>query len=198
MDVLLWGICLAALGLGLYAWRRMSALSEELQHLKRGQYYTDNRLKRIPEELHEAVDPLRLHMAALAAGMSVGPDLIRAGRRYRDISTEETLRLIEERPTGDALFVDVRTPREYAAKHVAGARLLPYEELEARYRSDIPENVNKVFIYCGSGERSRLACDFLSRKGYTNLYNIQDGMQAWHGITEGEGEVKFIHFEGKR
>ncbi|MES4787195.1 MAG: hypothetical protein C4294_16800, partial [Nitrospiraceae bacterium] len=70
-----------------------------------------------------------------------------------------------------------------------------FDELEARYKTEIPETMEKVFVYCAGGERSRLACDFLSRQGYTNLYNVQDGMQGWRGPTEGEGEIKFIQFE---
>jgi rhodanese-related sulfurtransferase len=35
----------------------------------------------------------------------------------------------------------------------------------------------------------------LGRAGYTNLYNVQDGLQAWRGPTDGEGELTFIKLE---
>ena len=50
-------------------------------------------------------------------------------------------------------------------------------------------------MYCMGGDRSRMACDFLSLKGYTNLYNVSDGLQGWRGSTEGEGEINVIQIE---
>ncbi len=201
MEAVLWVLCLSALAIGLFVLRRTLSLTKELKQLKRNQYYTENRLKRFPEELHEAVQPLRLQLATVVEGRPVSPDLILSGRLYADISAEEAQRIIEQErgsQSDHVLLVDVRTSKEYTAKHAAGAKLVPFEELEVRYKSDIPEMADKIFVYCMNGDRSRLACDFLSRKGYTNLYNVQDGLRGWRGPTEGEGEVKFIQFERRR
>jgi rhodanese-related sulfurtransferase len=48
------------------------------------------------------------------------------------------------------------------------------------------------------GERSRSACDFLSRRGYPNLYNIREGLQGWQGNVEGEGEMRLVQIEPVR
>ena len=200
MEGWLWVICLSALALGLLAMRRVFSLKQDLQELKRQHYYAETRLKRVPEELHEAVHPLQLQMAALADGRRVPAELILSGRLYQDVPAEKAQHILEGEggPSEHVLLVDVRTPREYAAKHAAGARSVPFEELEARYRHDVPDTAEKIFVYCANGERSRLACDLLGRKGYTNLYNIHDGMLGWRGLTEGEGELKFIRFEPRR
>ncbi|MGH7232930.1 MAG: rhodanese-like domain-containing protein [Nitrospiraceae bacterium] len=201
MEGWLWVLCLSALAAGLFALQRCFALRRDLTQLKRTQYYIENRLKRVPEELHDAVQPLRLQVATLADNRPVSPDLILSGRLYLDVSAEETRRILEGEggPQPDhVVLVDVRTPREYAVKHAAGAKSVPFEELEKRCQSEIPQTAEKVFVYCSSGDRSRSACDFLSRKGYANLYNIQDGMQGWRGLTEGEGEVTFIQFQPRR
>lgn len=195
MEVLLWVGAVVGIALAWLAARRVSKLTKDVAHLKRDQYYTDSRLKRIPEEIREAVEPLRLHVARIAAGGRVHPEMILHGRLYQDVSADEAQRVVEraaEQTPGTVLVVDVRTPKEYAVKRVVGAKLVPFEELETRYKSDIPETAEKVFVYCMGGERSRSACDFLSRKGYTNLYNIRDGIQAWHGAMEGEGELSLI------
>jgi len=201
MEGLLWTLGLTGLAVGLFAVRRSFVLARELKQLKRDQYYAESRLKRFPEELRETVQPLRLQMATVAMGRPVSAELILAGRFYLDVSAEEAQRVIEQEngpQSGQMLIVDVRTPKEYAIKHVAGAKLIPFEELESRCRSEIPRTADKVFLYCTSGDRSRLACDFLGRQGYTNLYNVQDGLQGWRGLTEGEGEVKFIHFQARQ
>lgn len=198
MSVFIWALAILGLLLALLAMRRSSTLAEEVKKLKREQYYADSRLKRIAEEFKEAIEPLRLHLAKLATGGYVPREAILAGRLYMDVSAEEVQRVVESEGRqypGKVLLVDVRTPREYAAKRMAGAKLVPFDELEKRYKTEIPETAEKVFVYCMSGERSRSACEFLGRQGYSNLYHVRDGFQGWRGPTEGEGELKFIQIQ---
>jgi phage shock protein E len=194
---------LALLGLtaGLLAARRSWTLTKDLEQLKREQYYTSSRLKRIPEDIREAVEPVRLHLAKVATGGHVPREMILDGVLYQDVSADEAQVALQQetvQATGKVLLVDVRTPREYAAKHMMGAKLVPFEELPTRYKTDIPETAEKVFLYCMGGERSRSACDFLSRKGYTNLYNIREGLLGWRGPTEGEGALDLIQIQPPR
>ncbi|MGH7163926.1 MAG: rhodanese-like domain-containing protein [Nitrospiraceae bacterium] len=198
MEALLWTLAILGLLLALLAMRRSSTLAEEVKKLKREQYYADSRLKRIAEEFKEAIEPLRLHLAKLATGGFVPQEAILTGRLYMDVSAEEAQRVMESegrQHPQKVLLIDVRTPREFAAKRVAGAKLVPFDELEERYKTEIPETAEKVFVYCMSGERSRSACEFLGRQGYTNLYHVRDGFQGWRGPTEGEGELKFIQIQ---
>jgi len=190
------GMALAALAL----WR-CRVVTKELQQLKRAQYYSESRLKRVPEDIREAVQPLRWQLANLTSGKPVLRELIVAGRLYADVTAEEAQRLIESGggyQSNSLLVLDVRTPKEFAAKHVPNATLVPFEELDRRYRSEVPDTREKIVVYCSSGERSRLACDLLGRAGYTNVYNVQDGLQAWRGQTEGEGELTFIKLERRQ
>ena len=201
MGGTLWALAVFSLAVALLALRRAWKLSKDMDHLKREQYYTSSRLKRIPDEIREAVEPVRVHLAKLAAGGRVPPDMILEGRLYQDVTTDEAQQVLEQearQSTGKVLFVDVRTPQEYAAKHVVGAKLVPFEELETRYKTDIPETAEKVFLYCMGGERSRSACGFLSRRGYTNLYNIQEGLQGWRGPTEGAGTLNLVQIQPSR
>jgi len=75
-----------------------------------------------------------------------------------------------------AVVVDVRTPAEYAAGHVPGAVNLPVEEV-ARWADTLPKD-KPVYLYCRSGNRSRQAAEYLKKKGYTNLYNVEGGVLA--------------------
>ena len=72
--------------------------------------------------------------------------------------------------TPDALVVDLRTPQEYRAGHVPGAKNLPLDRLGG---VNLPKS-QPVFAYCLSGARSAQACAWLKRKGYeaTNLGGI--------------------------
>jgi phage shock protein E len=194
MDILLWAVAVSGIAIALLSMRRSSRLAEEIKKLKRDQYDADSRLKRISHEIKEAVEPLRVHLAKVATGGTVSREIILDGRLYWEISADQAHELLER--DSKAVVVDVRTLREYGVRRLAGARLVPFEELEKRYQ-EIPEDAGKVLIYCASGERSRLACDFLSRKGYTNLYLVLGGIQSWNGPTEGEGELNLIQIRRK-
>jgi rhodanese-related sulfurtransferase len=201
MEAVLLIIALSGIVLAGMALWRCRAFARDLQQLKRAQYSSESRLKRIPEDIREAVQPLRWQLANLISGKPVLQELIVAGRLYADVTAEEAQRLIESNggyQSDTLLVLDVRTPKEFAAKHVSNAKLVPFEELDKRYRSDVPDTQEKILVYCSSGERSRLACDLLGRAGYTNLYNIQDGLQAWRGPTDGEGELTFIKLERRQ
>ncbi len=196
LSIALLGVVLAGIAL----WR-CRAFAKDLQQLKRAQYYSESRLKRVPEDIREAIQPVRWQLANLTSGKPVLRELIVTGRLYADVTAEEAQRLIESNggyQSDTLLVVDVRTPKEFSAKHVSNAKLVPFEELDKRYRMDVPDTREKILIYCSSGERSRLACDLLGRAGYTNLYNIQDGLQAWRGPTDGEGELTFIKLERRK
>ena len=188
--------CLIAIGVLVYARK----LSKQVEQLKRDKYYIEQKLKALPKEMTDMVEPLRLQLAAVAGGKAVSIDLIREGRLYRDISVadaKENMVVNGWTEQKDVTVIDVRTAREYERGHVPGAKLIPIEELEQRYKAEIPMTENMVLVYCASGERSRLACDYLSRQGYLNLYNIHDGLQRWTGALEGTPQVNLVQIQSK-
>jgi len=75
------------------------------------------------------------------------------------------------------LMLDVRTPEEFAEGHIAGARLIPVQELEKRL-AEVPKD-RQVYVYCRSGARSARASRMLFRAGFTNIENVTGGIQAW-------------------
>lgn len=200
MTAMLWVVAVVAIAAALFGVGRAMRLQRELNQLKRDHYYTNSRLKRLPEEIQEAVQPLRLQLAKVAMGGTVPRDMILRGQLYHNVTAAEAQRVLEgesrEQPS-KVLLVDVRTPKEYAVRRMPGAKLVPFDELESRCKDEIPESAEKVFVYCMGGQRSRSACDFLSQRGYTNLYNIQDGLQGWDGPTEGEGQFNLIRIQRK-
>jgi rhodanese-related sulfurtransferase len=186
---MVWGIAALALIVAVIALRRSARLVETVDQLKRDQYDAETRLRRLSVEMKEMVEPLRLHLATVAEGGRPPRDMILDGRLYRDLSAEEVRRAMEQADgRNDAvLLLDVRTPREHAARRIPGARLLPFEELESRYEREVPKTVERIIVYCEGGERSRSACEFLGRRGYANLFNLKGGLGDWRGPTEGEG-----------
>ncbi|UFT97751.1 rhodanese-like domain-containing protein [Radiobacillus kanasensis] len=78
-----------------------------------------------------------------------------------------------------AQLIDVREPKEFDAGHILGARNIPMSQLSQRMpevRKDQP-----VYLYCQSGARSARAAFMLHKKGYRDLYQLQNGFKKWNG-----------------
>lgn len=81
------------------------------------------------------------------------------------------------------VLLDVRTPEEYADFHLAGARLLPVQELSAQSLASIGLGETakdaEIIVYCRSGARGKTAYDIMHSLGYTNVKSIAGGMIHW-------------------
>ena len=74
------------------------------------------------------------------------------------------------------LVVDVRQPDEFHQGHIAGARLIPLNELYKRMK-DLPRG-REIVCVCASGSRSSSAAKVLAKEGFT-VFDMQGGMLAW-------------------
>jgi thioredoxin 1 len=84
----------------------------------------------------------------------------------------------------DFQLVDVRTPEEYNANHLAGALNIDYngEAFEQMLQS-LDKN-KPVLVYCLVGGRSGKAAKALESKGFKEIYDMQGGMSAWKGSNK--------------
>jgi rhodanese-related sulfurtransferase len=79
-----------------------------------------------------------------------------------------------------AQLLDVRTPGEFAAAHVPGAKLIPLDNLNPdafqrqRGSKEIP-----VYVLCQSGARARKAIEKLERAGVQGCVLVEGGTQGW-------------------
>jgi molybdopterin/thiamine biosynthesis adenylyltransferase/rhodanese-related sulfurtransferase len=75
--------------------------------------------------------------------------------------------------------IDVREPAEWQAGHVDGATLIPVSEVAARFETEVPDRDSPVLLHCRSGARSGRVAAYLAQRGYTNLVNLVDLIDAW-------------------
>lgn len=76
------------------------------------------------------------------------------------------------------IVVDVRTSEEFAHEgHIFSSRLLPLSYL--RQRSDELPKDKPIVVVCRSGERSQVACEQLAALGFTDIFNLAGGIDAW-------------------
>jgi rhodanese-related sulfurtransferase len=74
------------------------------------------------------------------------------------------------------LILDVRQPDEFRAGHIAGAKLIPLNELRNRM-NELPKDT-EILCVCRSGSRSGAAVGQLNSAGY-NAFNLRGGMIGW-------------------
>lgn len=76
-------------------------------------------------------------------------------------------------------IIDVRTPSEFAAGHLAGAVNIDVDG--PRFAIDIAslDKSATYFVYCHSGRRSAIATQAMSDKGFTTVYELEGGIEAW-------------------
>ena len=91
-------------------------------------------------------------------------------------------RLLRERP--ETRVLDVRTPGEFEAEHIAGAYNVPLDTL-AEHGTEIRAGVAEpVVLVCRSGQRARRAEQALAAAGMSNLHLLDGGMTAWTAAGE--------------
>ena len=107
-------------------------------------------------------------MEALAAR----PDLVWPTERVSALVVAEQLAAADP-----PLVLDVRSPREWATKHIEGSVNLPLNHLQERI-AEVPRD-RRIAVHCAGGYRSSIAASILHQYGITNLIEMAGGLAAW-------------------
>lgn len=138
------------------------------------------------------------------------------GNFYTDITAAQANNMINSHPFSDILVLDVRNASECRFAHLYDALKIPSYLLEPLidfylanpnatiidWRSvELMKHVDDpVIVYCTGGFRSSVACNILSEKGFSQVYNIVGGINAWlqaglpiyntaHNVTVNNGKI---------
>jgi len=85
------------------------------------------------------------------------------------------------------LILDVRTPEEFAEKHIPHAINIPNETIGTAEIPELPDKAQLILVYCRSGNRSKQASEKLAALGYTNIVEF-GGINDWPGETVSDSE----------
>ncbi len=91
------------------------------------------------------------------------------------ITAAEAARWIAE---GEALLVDVRTPDEFRAEHIAAAISLPLDSLPGALSALNLAPGRKLVFQCQKGGRGASACA-LAGDAWPERYNLEGGIESW-------------------
>lgn len=77
----------------------------------------------------------------------------------------------------DLLILDVREPQEWEISEIAGSLRIPKGEV-LDHLADLPQS-RDIVVHCRTGIRSADVIRWLQERGYTRLYNMAGGINAW-------------------
>lgn len=97
-----------------------------------------------------------------------------AGGSYQNVTAKELNSMLKSK---DFLFINVHTP---FAGNIPGTDLsIAYDQI-GQNLSQLPADKSaKIVLYCRSGRMSAIAAEELVSLGYTNVWNLDGGMDAW-------------------
>lgn len=79
--------------------------------------------------------------------------------------------------TPPPFVLDIRNPREWSTKHIAGSVNIPLNQLPQRI-GEIPRD-RRIALHCAGGYRSSIAASMLHQYGITHLVEMAGGLSAW-------------------
>ena len=119
--------------------------------------------------------------------LATRPDLVRRTERITAATLAEQLAT-----SVPPVVLDVRTPREWQGKHIAGSLNIPLHQLLGRLQ-EVPRH-QPLVLHCQSGYRSAIAASVLERHGITTGADLVGGFAAWEAsqldvVSAGAGTV---------
>ncbi|VAX17752.1 hypothetical protein MNBD_NITROSPINAE02-524 [hydrothermal vent metagenome] len=106
--------------------------------------------------------------AQITGCMFMEPDFLKA------ISPKELDQVMK---AGDIFLVDVHIPEQ---KHIIGTdQFIPFNNIAKNIGKFPKDKSAPIYIYCKSGPMGNAAAKALHENGYTNLYNLAGGLDAW-------------------
>ena len=88
---------------------------------------------------------------------------------YKWWAAKQVVSMLPELRQNSAVFVDVRSPAEFASGNAPGSINIPLNELPSRL-VELPKD-RDVVVFCASGSRSGMAKMVLKTKGFQKVHN---------------------------
>ena len=89
---------------------------------------------------------------------------------------------LSDRARKPPVLLDVREPWEYQTCRIEGSMLTPMRTIPAKVQE--LDRASDTVLICHHGTRSYQVGLFLERYGFSNLYNLQGGVNAWADQVE--------------
>jgi rhodanese-related sulfurtransferase len=115
-------------------------------------------------------------IALISGALLLWPYVHAGAGGARKLGTLAVTQLINK---NNALLLDVREPKEFSGGKLPNAVHIPLSELKGRGQELAKFTKRPVVAYCARGASSRGAPGLLKGLGFTEIYELQGGVQAW-------------------
>lgn len=90
-----------------------------------------------------------------------------------------------------AALLDVREPDETASGTIARSVVIPRGMLELQVESKLSDTAQTTVVMCAGGTRSALAAQTMQDMGYTSVFSLAGGFNAWKdaGLAWGDDDA---------
>ena len=106
---------------------------------------------------------------------------------YTDTSPAELADMLEQK---DFLLINTHVP--YDGEIEQTDLFLPFDQAAELIDRLPADKAAKIVVYCRSDRMSRIAVEEWVKAGYTNLYNLDGGFEAWEAAG-----YPLLHLEGE-
>lgn len=93
---------------------------------------------------------------------------------YRNILSEQLLTMLQNK---DFVMINVHIPYEGELPHTD--IFIPYNQIKDNLDKLPADKTAKIVLYCRSARMSTIAAETLVKLGYTNVWNLNEGMIEW-------------------
>lgn len=99
----------------------------------------------------------------------------------RHVDAAGAAKLVAE---GKVVVLDVRTPQEFEAGHIQGAKLVDFNAPD--FQADLAklDRRRPYLVHCASGRRSTQALETFQALGFKDVTHLDGGFNAWKASGE--------------
>ena len=97
-----------------------------------------------------------------------------SGGSYHNINSEQLWNMLQKK---DFVLINVHIP--YEGELPQTDLFIPYTAIDQNIEKLPEDKAARVVLYCRSGRMSAIASETMVNMGYTNVWNLKEGMNEW-------------------
>ena len=95
----------------------------------------------------------------------------------KNIDANEAEKLLKENKK--IVVLDVRTPKEFSAGHIAGATNINFYDADFGKKLAALDKAKPYLVHCAVGGRSAKARELMKAQQFKSIYHLEGGIKAW-------------------
>lgn len=120
----------------------------------------------------------RKRLLALTGAAALALAACGGGGDYQLVDAPSALELAQD-SSQEVVVLDIRTPEEFAAGHIADSVMIDFYSPDFRAQLDELDKDASYLVYCRSGNRSSQAMPLFKDLGFTTVSELEGGIITW-------------------